>query len=102
MNQPKGDDILEPLFLIIPPQNIVLLKFALESYEGIGVLRTLHRDLAQVVILAVKDTIQTVHGLIASLKEELDIQIIPPPEDISEDWLLGDAISFQDVPSATH
>ena len=35
------DDNITPLFLKLPAEEIVTLKFLLESYEGFGELRTL-------------------------------------------------------------
>jgi hypothetical protein len=41
---PVDSDGCCALYLSAPPENIVLLQGILESYEGLGVLRTLHDD----------------------------------------------------------
>ena len=80
-----------PIYLKLPPEKIVELKLLLETYEGIGELRTLNNRKGEVVILAVKDTESTVHKLLADTKEQLELREIEKPEDLSGDWLLGEA-----------
>ncbi len=79
---------LQPLFLKLPPDNIVRLKFTIESYEGIGVVRTLNSNTGEVVILALDDTVNTVREVVETIKDDLSMRYIPPPESIEEDWLL--------------
>lgn len=78
-----------PLFLKLPIENVVLLKNYLESYEGLGELRTLDREQGEVVILAIQDTIAEVRSLVASVKTELNIIEIAQPESVKNDWLLN-------------
>ena len=83
-----SDKIL-PLFLKLPIENVVHLKCYLESYEGLGELRTLDRDKGEVVILAIEDTIADVRSFVASVQVELDIVEIDQPESVKNDWLLN-------------
>ncbi len=122
-NTAIAGSVLTPVFLRIPLEHIVLLKFILESYEGLGILRTLRRDItdpaispadsgspantadsspsnlntgtwADVVILALEDTLPELRGLLDSIKEELNFQQLTYDDqsipDLSEDWLLAD------------
>jgi len=80
-----------PIYLKLLPEKIVELKLILESYEGIGELRTLDNRKGEVVILAVKDTEQIARELVADIKEQIGVREIPKPDDLSGDWLLGES-----------
>lgn len=78
-------------FCKIPSPNIALLKFTLESYEGLGVLRTLNRKTGEVVILAPEDSREAIAELLESCKDDYQIQILTAPQSMNEDWLLASA-----------
>ncbi len=84
----KIDDEFYPVYLQIPAEKIVELKFLLESYEGIGELRTLDNDIALVVILGLKDTAAQIRKIIESEKENLKCLEVGQPDCISSDWLI--------------
>ena len=79
-----------PIFLKLPPENIVFLKFILESYEGLGELRTLNSHTGEVVILAIIETKNIVSCIITEFETRLGIREIPAPEYLDGDWLLGE------------
>jgi len=83
-------DIFYPIYLELPPENIVLIKFLLESYEGIGELRTIDNNKAEVAILSLLDTKDHVLDLLEAEKESLRFKFIDKPEVLSGDWLLGE------------
>ena len=78
-----------PIYIKLPAENIVTLKCLLESYEQLGITRTINSDAGEVVILAVSDTVNTLMELLEEVREELNLRLIPPPGSLSEDWLLG-------------
>lgn len=80
---------LYPIYLQLPAANIVLLKFLLESYEGIAELRTLNSDQALVMLLALPDTVQAVEKLLDSEKHQLNWSIPVDPPNMDNDWLLS-------------
>lgn len=80
---------LYPIYLQLPPSNIVLLKFLLESYEGIAELRTLNNDQALVMLLALPDTVHTVKTLLDSERHQLNWTIPLEPPNMENDWLLN-------------
>lgn len=84
---------LLPIFLRIPKDNIALLIFLLESYDGLGVLRTINAAKGEVVILALSDTADIVNEFLLSVQKDLDCQLITPPESIKDDWLLAEFFS---------
>ncbi len=77
------------LFLKLPAENIVVLRFLLESYEGFGELRTLNRDRGEVVILAAPDTELELRAALESATHLTQHREIPPPSSLAEDWLLN-------------
>lgn len=83
------DSLFFPIFIKLPASQIVYLKFLLESYEGIGELRTLDKDQALVVILALKDTKDHVLKMLESEKEKLKWEIPKDPPNLEGDWLLN-------------
>jgi len=79
---------LEPIFLRVAPVDIALVKFLFESYEGVGIVRTLDRRAAVVVALISRDFLEVARGVLGWLREQIAIEEIAPPPDAGEDWLL--------------
>ncbi len=79
---------LEPIFLRVAPADIALVKFLYESYEGVGIVRTLDRDAAIIVALISPDFLDVARGILDSLQEQITVEEIPAPPDAGEDWLL--------------
>ena len=77
-----------PIYLEICPSNIAYIKFILESYEEVGIIRTIDRKKAIIVLLAVSDFIQVARAIVKSLQQEVTLIEIPPPPDLSDDWLM--------------
>ncbi len=84
----------ELIFLKIPAQNIVLLKFILESYEGLCVLRTLNSARGEVVLIALPDTVETLEKVLENLESLTGFRKIPAPSKLDEDWLLREFFSL--------
>jgi hypothetical protein len=81
---------LVPIFVSVPTEHIVILKSILESYEDLGIARTLDAEKGQVVILALGDSALELRGMLDSLQESLKLRYLPTPEDLSGDWLLSE------------
>ena len=79
-------DLIE-IYLRVRREDIALLKFVVESYEGIGIVRTLDRKRATVVVLAMPDAIDHVRAVLDSLRDEMAWYEIPPPAE-QDDWLM--------------
>lgn len=71
MNPMSSEKPLFPIFLKIPPESIVRLKFILESYEYLGVLRTLDKEKGVIAILSVPDAAGDLESILSSLAAEL-------------------------------
>lgn len=79
---------LRLFFLRLAPPDIALVKFVLESYEGVAVVRTLDRKQAVIVVMAGRDFADVAERIIESLRESVNIEVLPPPPKLDEDWLL--------------
>ena len=79
-------DLIE-IYLRIQREDVALIKFVLESYEGIGIVRTIDRKRATVVVLAMPDLIDHVRAVLESLREYMDWYEIPAPAE-QDDWLM--------------
>ncbi|MGE0820772.1 MAG: DUF4911 domain-containing protein [Candidatus Binatia bacterium] len=79
-------DVVE-IYLRIRREDIALIKFVIESYEGIGIVRTIDRKKATVAVLAMPDWVTHMRTVLESLREEMDWHEIPPPEE-QDDWLM--------------
>jgi hypothetical protein len=79
---------LVPIYLEICPQDIAYVKFILESYEEVGIIRTVDRKKAVIVLLAAEDFVDTAQAIIESLQQEITLIEVPPPHDLTDDWLM--------------
>jgi len=80
-------DVLE-IFLRVRRADIAYIKFLIESYEGVGIIRTLDRHAAIIVLLAAPDFADTVRGIIAAMQQVIPCVEIPRPAIAATDWLL--------------
>lgn len=79
---------LHELYFTLRPEDIAYVKFVLESYDGVGIIRTADRKKAVIVALVVEDFLAAARKLFAALKNEIDIVEISRPEEIGDDWLM--------------
>lgn len=84
-----------PIFLKISPADIVWMIFLVESYDGLGVVRTLDAERGEIVILALSDTVQTLRALLDSVTGEFEFREIPPGESLKGDWLLAEMVGTE-------
>ncbi len=81
-------DGVVPILLELAPVDIALVKFLLESYEGIAVIRTMDRRRALIVVLVSRDFLDVARGILDGLRSSLQFREIPPPADAQREWLL--------------
>jgi len=79
---------LDTIFLRIAPVDIAFVKFIVESYEGVAVVRTLDRHDAVIVLLVSQDFRGVADSILGSLEGSVPFERVAPPEDAGEDWLL--------------
>jgi len=79
---------LEPIFLRLAPVDIALVKFVFESYEEVGIIRTIDRHTAVIVALISRDFLADARAILADLQGRVRLEIVDAPADAGEDWLL--------------
>lgn len=92
---------LHEIYLAVRPQDIAYVKFVFESYEGVGLIRTVLRQAqhgeqsrtvdrkkAVIVLLVVDDFLNVARSILTCLKGEVSLCEIARPEQTGEDWLL--------------
>jgi hypothetical protein len=79
---------LHEIYFELRPEDIAYVKFIIESYEVIGLIRTVDRKKAIIVVLVVEDFLAVGRALMDSLKSEIELSEIPRPADVGDDWLM--------------
>jgi hypothetical protein len=81
---------LQAIYLETRPEHIAYLKFIFESYEEVGMIRTVDRKKAIIVLLAVKDFIQVARNILDSLKDDVPFTETERPADMTDDWFMAE------------
>ncbi len=81
---------LEQIFLTLPTADIAYVKFIFESYEEVGIIRTVDRTKAVIVLLVMPDFVATARAILAALEQEVPLREIPRPAEINDDWLMAE------------
>jgi hypothetical protein len=81
---------LHAIYLETRPEHIAYIKFIFESYEEVGIIRTVDRKQAIIVLLAVRDFVDVAQQIVASLKQEVLLSEILRPADLTDDWLMAE------------
>jgi hypothetical protein len=81
---------LHDIYLEIPPEHIAYVKFIFESYEEVGIIRTVDRKKAIIVLLAMNDFFGTARSILDSIKDDVPLREIPRPADMNDDWFMAE------------
>ena len=79
---------LQEIYLEIAPEHIAYIKFIFESYEEVGIIRTVDRKKSIIVLLAMPDFVDAARAIIDSLKLDIPVAEIPRPADLTDDWFM--------------
>ncbi len=80
--------VTHEIYIEIPPQEIATIQAIFDSYEGVGIVRTVDRKKAVIVLLVVEDSLDVARSILDSLKSEISLKEVPRPAEIGADWLL--------------
>jgi len=80
--------VLHEIYFELRPEDIAYVKFIVESYEVIGLIRTIDRKKAIIVVLIVEDFLAVGRSLMDALKSEIELSEIRRPADVGDDWLM--------------
>jgi len=81
---------LYDIYLETPPEHIAYIKFIFESYEEVGIIRTVDRKKAVIVLLAMHDFLDTAREILDAIKNDIPFSEIPRPTDIADDWFMAE------------
>ncbi len=84
---------MHDIYLELSPAHIAYVKFIFESYEEVGIIRTVDRERAVVVLLAMTDFLTVARAILASIKNDVPLREIPRPADRTDDWLMAELYS---------
>lgn len=79
---------LHDIYLELSPSDIAYVKFIFESYEEVGIVRTVDREKAVIVLLVMSDFLPVGHAILESIKNDVPLRQIPRPADTEEDWFM--------------
>jgi Domain of unknown function (DUF4911) len=84
---------LHDIYLEIPPEHIAYVKFIFESYEEVGIIRTVDRKKAIIVLLAMSDFLDAARRILDSIQKDVPLREIPPPTDMKDDWFMAEIVT---------
>jgi hypothetical protein len=79
---------LHCIYLEVRPEDIAYIKFIFESYDGVGIIRTIDRKKAVIVLLVVDGLVLLARRILESLKRDVPFNEIAEPADIGNDWFM--------------
>jgi hypothetical protein len=79
---------LQEIYLETFPEHIAYIKFIFESYEEVGIIRTVDRKRAIIVLLVMEDFWETARRILDSIRRDVPLMEISRPADMSDDWLM--------------
>jgi hypothetical protein len=84
---------LHLIYLEIPPEHIAYVKFIFESYEEVGIIRTVDRQRSIIVLLTMPAFIDVARKILDSIKNDVPLREIPRPADAQDDWFMAELSS---------
>jgi len=79
---------MQEFYLEVAAEHIAYIKFIFESYEEVGIIRTVDRKKAIIVLLAMNDFVAVARAILASLEREVPLREIAPPANVQDDWFM--------------
>ncbi len=84
---------LHDIYLELSPAHIAYVKFIFESYEEVGIIRTIDNRKAIVVLLAMADFVETARAILDSIRDDIPLREIPRPAAMKDDWFMAELIA---------
>ena len=84
---------LQPVYLELRPADIAYIKFIFESYEEVGIIRTIDNRQAIVVLLAMQDFLDVARAILESIRDDIPLREILRPENAKDDWFMTELIA---------
>jgi hypothetical protein len=81
---------MQEFYLEVAAEHIAYIKFIFESYEEVGIIRTVDRKKAIIVLLAMNDFVAVARAILASLEREVPLREIARPANVQDDWFMAE------------
>jgi hypothetical protein len=88
---------LHDIYLELSPADIAYVKFIFESYEEVGIIRTVDNKKAVIVLLAMADFLDVARKILDSIRNEISLQEVPRPTDMKDDWFMAELLAGSSV-----
>lgn len=88
---------LREIYLELSPADIAYVKFIFESYEEVGIIRTVDNRRAVIVLLAMTDFLDPARKILDSLRNDIPLLEIPRPADMKDDWFMSALLTESSV-----
>ena len=72
------------IYLELRTADIVIVKLIVEAHEGIGVLRTIDRKRALIVVMVAADMERDARAMLASLRDQVPWVEVPKPPEVTD------------------
>jgi hypothetical protein len=77
-----------PIVLRTAPENIAYVKFLFESHEEVGIVRTIDRHTAVIVVLVVPDFLDVARAIATEVCAQVACEEVSLPAVDTDDWLM--------------
>ena len=81
---------MREFYLEVAAAHIAYIKFIFESYEEVGIIRTVDRKKAIIVLLAMNDFVAVARAILESLEREIPLREIARPANVQDDWFMAE------------
>jgi hypothetical protein len=88
---------LHDIYLELSAAHIAYVKFIFESYEEVGIIRTVDNEKAIIVLLAMADFLDTARNILDSIGNDIPLREIARPADMKDDWFMAELIAESSV-----
>lgn len=78
------------IYLRVHRPDIAYIKSIVESYELLGIIRTVDPEQAVIVLLVLEDSLQLAREVLGAMADEVSIEEVPRPAGLGDDWLLAE------------
>ena len=88
---------MHDIYLETSPANIAYIKFIFESYEEVGIIRTIDNRKAIVVLLVMGDFLDVARAILDSIRKDIPVCEISRPTDMKDDWFMAELIAESEL-----
>ena len=84
---------MHDIYLELSPAHIAYVKFIFESYEEVGIIRTVDNKRAIIVLLAMHEFLDAAREILKSVESDVPLRESPRPADMKDDWFMAELLA---------